>query len=428
MQPQFVDVPVGRVFLYLENPRHEPVETEPQAIERLCATEDVYALARDIAKFGLSPLERLALVPTGKKSATSQNYVVPEGNRRMCAIKLLNDPDLAPAALRKPFEKLSQSWSPIATIPGAVFESLADVRHWLDRTHNGPQGGIGRKAWNADQKARFDGGNKNKPAQAFLDYAEREKMITAADRKGKLTTVQRFLGNVVFKETLGFDQTNPDDFGRTRPKADFDVIAKRFVQDLVVGKNVNSRMNKNEITGYGRRMGTLEGLTGERIETESLASEPEAGKAKATRRKKPKKPEKAKHVQYEEMIFNALRSYGNEKLQSLYHSICSIDLDPHTPIVAVGTWSFFETLTACAGRNDGVSFESFLSKNRLQGFGIKGDLVSLRSAMERVREFGNTTKHHPLAAAFNGDQLHNDMNTLKEVILKCIQEAVKQGI
>ncbi len=38
------------------------------------------------------------------------------------------------------------------------------------------------------------------------------------------------------------DQTNPDELARTRPKAEFDAIARRFIRDLVEGKSVNSRM------------------------------------------------------------------------------------------------------------------------------------------------------------------------------------------
>ena len=46
--PEFIDVPVSRIFLHLQNPRHEPLETEAEVIERLCGKEDIYPLARDI--------------------------------------------------------------------------------------------------------------------------------------------------------------------------------------------------------------------------------------------------------------------------------------------------------------------------------------------------------------------------------------------
>ncbi|MEC9364083.1 MAG: hypothetical protein VYC42_12760, partial [Pseudomonadota bacterium] len=136
---------VRNIFLSLSNPRHEEVESEQKAIERLCAKENIYALARDIAKIGLNPLERFALIPVDKRKAVgpAARYHVAEGNRRMCALKLLNDPDLAPPKLRKSFEKLAASSTPIKAVPGAVFTDAEAVRVWLDRIHNGPQDGIG---------------------------------------------------------------------------------------------------------------------------------------------------------------------------------------------------------------------------------------------------------------------------------------------
>ena len=358
----------------------------------------------------------------GKGGGAHTNFFAAEGNRRICALKLLNDPELAPAHLRKAFKKISADSIAPTAVPGKVFDDFATARPWLDRIHKGEQGGIGRREWNAEQKQRFDGGSKNKAAQALLDYAEAEKMISEEEREGKLTTVQRFLVNDIFCETLGLDKSTPDDIRRTRPKEEFDTIVRRFIRDLIKKKDVHSRMNKEAIIDYARPLNSIPAVTATRIEAESLSTGA-SGKTKKSGRKKPKKPEKIRHVQYEEGIFLALRNFGNEKLSSLYHSISTIDLDPHTPLVAVGTWSFLESLTACAGRNDGTSFEAFLSNAKLNTYGLAGEKTSLRAAMVRIRECGNTTKHHPFAATFNGDQLNNDMTTLKSVILKCIEEA-----
>jgi hypothetical protein len=65
-------VPVSRIFLGLSNPRHEPCDAEAKVIARLCEKEDVYPLARDIVKHGLSPLERFALVPLDKRKSGRQ--------------------------------------------------------------------------------------------------------------------------------------------------------------------------------------------------------------------------------------------------------------------------------------------------------------------------------------------------------------------
>ena len=422
-------VSLGRIFLNLENPRHEPVMTEASAIERLCAKEDVLALARDIVHYGTNPLELVGLVPVDAKKTDEGNpsYFVAEGNRRICALKLLNDPELAPANLRKSFGNLAKNWSPAKTISSAVFPSLKEARLWMGRIHNGPQGGIGRKDWNSEQKTRFDGSSKNKIAQTLLDYAEKRKMISAEERKRKLTTAQRFLSNDVFRETLGVESADPDNLSRIRPRSEFDTILQRFVRDLADGDKVHSRMNKDSIIDYTRGLNGLAGVTATRIDPEPLSEGTKAEKAKNARPKTPKKPEKAIHVHYHEEVEQALRTLGNTKLESLYYSICSIELEKHTPIICVGVWSFFETLTACAGRNEGTSFDAFLSKNKLAAYGIAGDTQALRSAMRRILEYGNTTKHHPIAATFNGDQLSNDMNALQDVILKCIAEAIKRA-
>jgi len=414
-------VPIGRIFLDLTNPRHVPFETEDECIAYLCQHEDVWPLARDIAAIGLNPLERVALIPIkGQKNA----YTMAEGNRRLCALKLLADPDRAPARHRKWLETLAAHRPPPKAFAGVVFDSEDEVRPWLERMHNGAYDGRGRRAWNAEQSQRYSGSNKNKVAQGFLDYAVKEGLISEEDRKGKLTTVQRFIGIDVFREALGLDQTNPEDLARTRPKAEFDTIARRFIRDLIDGSSVNSRMNKAKIIEYARPLNSLPGVTASRTEPESLGSAAEgASAAKARQVRKPRKPEKVRHLQYAEEIASALNSYGNHKLQSLYHSICTVELEAHTPLVCIGAWAFMETLTACAGRNDGTSFNDFLSSNRLATYGLSGSKIAIRGALSRMQEYGNTTKHHALAATFNGDQLNNDLAVLEPVILKCIEGA-----
>lgn len=413
---------LSRIFLLHSNPRHGPFDSEAESINYLCDKEDVYSLARDIVKNGLNPLELCGVIPADKKQ-TGGTFFVAEGNRRICALKLLSDPELAPPKFRKQFAKLSEGWTPVKNVAAVKFADIDTVRIWLDRIHNGAQGGIGRRQWNPEQKARFDGGNKNKASQALLDYAEQEGMISSEQRDGKLTTVQRFLSNQTFRESLGFDQDNPELPSRTRPKEDFDTILKRFIRDLVGKEDVNSRMNKKEIVDYARPLNNIRGLTGTRIDPEPLGGCPATSKTKATRKKKPKKPEKAKHVQYEEEIFQALKSYGNKKLESLYHSICDIELEHHSPLIAVGMWSFFETLTACQGRKDGTDFHGYLTASKLSSIGVAGKTTALSEALKRISQFGNTTKHHAVLAAFAGDQLNNDMTALKEVVLKCVDDA-----
>jgi hypothetical protein len=88
-------------------------------------------------------------------------------------------------------------------------------------------------------------------------------------------------------------------------------------------------------------------------------------------------------------------------------------------------WAFLESLTARAGRTVTTDFQAFFSKDRLTTYGLsrgKGD-KSISEALRRVSASGDVSKHDPTAAMFNGEQLANDMDTLKNVIVKCAEEA-----
>ncbi len=80
-------------------------------------------MAKDIAEHGLNPLELLALITLDD---TKAGYYVSEGNRRICAIKLLNDPELAPAKHRKTFEKIAEN---IEAIVGDNLHSISIIQY-----------------------------------------------------------------------------------------------------------------------------------------------------------------------------------------------------------------------------------------------------------------------------------------------------------
>ena len=130
------------IYLDHENPRHEPYDTQDDVITYLCKDEEVMSLARDIVRHGLNPMELLGVLP-GKAKDT---WIAAEGNRRICALKLLNDPELAPPEQRAFFEKLSANWSPIVEVPVVKFEDKDAVQLWLDRIHQGPNNGVGSQA------------------------------------------------------------------------------------------------------------------------------------------------------------------------------------------------------------------------------------------------------------------------------------------
>ena len=418
------EIPIARLFLQFDNPRFEAVENEDEAIERLCLDENVYPLATDIVEEGLNPLEYFAMVPvdSAKRLTAKSSFYVAEGNRRLCAIKLLNDPDRAPAKFKKPFQKLAENWEPISSVPGVVFHDQKRLRTWLDRLHGGEIGGIGRKSWNSEQKQRFAGEGRNQLAQSILDYAEDRGLITKDQRKGKLTTVQRFMSNQLLREAIGIDASDLSNIKITRPADEVDKLLSIFFGDLLNGEKVNSRKNKPQIVEYSREIVSETELSGERHPPRSLGGKKSDASKRSKRKKVPPPPEN-KYIAHEIEISESLERLDNYKLRSLYHSITDIELKGHCPLIAVGVWSFFETMSAVAGRKNSTDFVAFFSKTKLQSYGLSGQAKPIRSALGRIQEFGNHTKHHPISAAFNGEQINNDMATLKDLVIKCLEEA-----
>ncbi|WP_415279681.1 hypothetical protein [Brucella sp. BZ] len=419
-------IKIARINLDQENPRHEPYATQDEAIAYLCKDEYVPALARDIAKHGLNPLEMLAVLPGKAKNS----FVAAEGNRRLCAIKLLNDPDRAPPNLRKSFEKLSKNWQPITEVPCVKFESRAQVQLWLDRVHQGLNGGVGRKDWNADQKARNSGEKKNKTALAVLDYAEENGLITSEQRKKKLTTVQRYMSNPLMREALGIDLSDPDEVGVNRPKQDFDLLLRTFTEDLLSDdkdSEVTSRKNKEDISAYARKLSRTGGLTGQTIESEPITRPTAVTEIEAKPEKpKPKNPTPPTKINYDEEIAAKLEQLKNFKLQNLYYSICDVSLKNHTPLIAVGVWSFMESLAKKMGSDN--DFYSYFNAGRLSllGLGDKQKTAGLRQAIQRISHYGNTTKHDEESANFNAPQLANDMDKMCQFLKVCLDEVLSK--
>ena len=418
-------IDIGRIFLDLENPRHEPYDSESQVIDYLCRYENVLPLARDIAKFGLNPWEMLAVIPDDDSApGADKGFIAAEGNRRLCACKLLDDPDRAPAKFRKQFEELALEYDAPEQLTCMIFADKESVRMWLGRIHEGQQGGIGRKQWNADQTARHSGSSKNKIALAVLDYAEEAEFISPEGRRGKLTTVQRYLVSAAVRDALGIDASDLNNIRRNRPKAEFDTLLQRFLADLASGY-VNSRSNKEQHEAYARELSATQGQSHQQCAPEPFASEKPKPKSPATVKPKKRKPRRI--VPFEQEIMDRLEALGGDKLPSLYNSICSVPLDVHTPLVSIGAWAFLESLSAKAGRNVDTDFLSFFSKERLQRYGLPTGKSgkALAEALRHLSHSGDVTKHDPSAAFFNSEQLINDLETLKELIVQCADEAAE---
>ncbi|MBB3212579.1 hypothetical protein FHW67_001862 [Herbaspirillum sp. Sphag1AN] len=252
-------IKLSRVYLDNANPRHDPIENELEIIAYLIEKENVKQLARHISEVGgTSPLERIAVFPHPK---IKDAFIAAEGNRRVCAFKLLADPDKANTeANKKYFRKLAAN---MERVPNAfemvVFEDRKESRSWISLRHEGEQNGIGTRTWDARQITRFNAqsegaSNPNIQASLLIEYARREHLLKA-DRIDELsiTTLTRYLSNPVFRHVLGLIDTKT--LTISVAVEEFNRVVIKFLNDaLDPASEVGSRSTAADRKAYGEKL------------------------------------------------------------------------------------------------------------------------------------------------------------------------------
>jgi hypothetical protein len=249
-----IKVPLVKLHLDMKNPRHEPVATEAEAIKQLYEVEKVAVLAADIVEQrAMSPLDMIGVIAM---PGNPGHYVAVEGNRRMCALLLLNDPDRAPTAeARVRMKELSARITLPVAISVVRFETREEAHYWIGLRHLGPQEGQGLKKWTSIQKSRAtDGGGDNVLAVAVLDRAREGKWF-AADSLPAVTTLTRYLRNREIRASLGLGHHRALEF--THEPSEVDMALKQFLQDAMpTGSEkpprVNSRSKDGDRATYAR--------------------------------------------------------------------------------------------------------------------------------------------------------------------------------
>jgi hypothetical protein len=254
-------VEIDRIYLDNNNPRHDPIDSEPGVIAHLVREESVKQLARHIASIGgTSPLERMGVIP---HPSIASAYVSAEGNRRLCALKLLADPDKADTeANKKYFRELAKKLGDtISTMEIVIFPSREAARPWVALRHEGEQDGIGTRPWNPSQKARFNASgespkNPNIQATRLIDYARRRNLLPREELdKVSVTTITRFLHTQAVRDTLGLRDNKT--LTITVLQEEFDHAITRLLTDAFTpGSGVHSRTNSDDRRSYAENLRT----------------------------------------------------------------------------------------------------------------------------------------------------------------------------
>jgi hypothetical protein len=371
------DVDISRIYLANNNPRHDPIENEPEIIQHLIAEEKVKQLARHIASAGhISPLERIAVVPHPN---VKDAYIAAEGNRRICALKLLADPDKADTdANKKFFRTLSSGMggTPIK-LEAVIFRDMETARPWMSLRHEGEQDGVGTRPWDPNQTARFNaqGANAQNPniqASLLLDYARNQNLLQLSDLDAiSITTMTRYLSNPVFRDTLGLADSKT--LNISVPIDEFNRVVTRFLMDILdPNSGVNSRTKIEQRKAYANKLRT-EGVaptTRGLAITDSTSISPytkgnaeKAGK-KSTAQRSTRNPENRGHI----IPSKFTASISNKILKRLYDELKGLDAVTYPFAATYLLRAVIEQVTTL-----------FLKKN-----GITTDKLELNVKLEKV--------------------------------------------
>lgn len=167
-----VRIEIDKLELDLDNPRHGKVSTPEAAIEYLVEKERVIPLALHIAEKGLNPMDLFGV----KKRVGQEVYTSVEGNRRVCALLLLHDPERMPKGYPKRAKVVEKLEIAIAANPlpksvnCVVFKSRKAAMPWIETMHYA-ESEVRRRRWTPDQQGRAMGGGRNYDALQVLDMA-----------------------------------------------------------------------------------------------------------------------------------------------------------------------------------------------------------------------------------------------------------------
>ena len=188
IKPQFLDISLSDLKTDSFNPRMPKSfhgKSDEDIINYLLLESSLVELMQAIGENGFFPGEQLLVVQD-----EDEKYTVIEGNRRLTAVRLLNDPTLAKVQTKKVNKVYNETQHKPKSIPCLVFPARDEILKYLGYRHI-----TGIHTWKLLEKARYISGLREK---LFFDEG-----IDSASRK-----IAKMIGSrmdYVRRLLVGFD-------------------------------------------------------------------------------------------------------------------------------------------------------------------------------------------------------------------------------
>lgn len=227
---------INDIFLDNQNPRLNTIyEQQEDSIKELLkfSEEKIYNLIVDISEKGLNPFENIGV------TKEENRYIVLEGNRRICALKILKNHELIKKISLNLYKKISKFKTNIDKIEVIYFPNREKANEWIKLLHTGENLGKGRVSWNTKNKRLFDLRNSRplNTVEKFINTFNKKSTLSDEflEKIGnlKLTNLERTISDPNIKEALGIEKIGNNKYNFDNINID---VADKLMFDMIARK------------------------------------------------------------------------------------------------------------------------------------------------------------------------------------------------
>ncbi|MFA6729925.1 MAG: hypothetical protein WC152_03500 [Candidatus Izemoplasmatales bacterium] len=256
---------ITQLLLNSTNPRFDPVQHQVETIEAMLKDQGdkLVVLAKHIVANGLNPAELIIVQPKD-----NNQWVIREGNRRITALKILNQPTLIPdayAKIKRDIKDLSNSTNNdlFKNINCVVINDEKVINEWIRLKHTGQNEGAGVVSWDTLQSSRFQAQVSGKPDAKMLFYELLSSLfeIPIKIRENfsniKKTNFDRLIGDPCIRHLLCIDYSNGE-YSLNKGVNEFllEVLKDLAITDISVGKIYSKKDRQKYIEELRARIST----------------------------------------------------------------------------------------------------------------------------------------------------------------------------
>jgi hypothetical protein len=270
--PEIIQIKPADLLIDEQNPRiSQPNAGQHKALQSLASLQNkkLQKLAEHIVQNGVNPADLPIVMPF--KDDLSR-FVVLEGNRRLAALRALENPELlvnfVDTGVLKAIRRLSSQYqdNPAEQVQCLVVKDREEARPWIELRHTGENEGAGIVPWGHEESGRFRARSGTLPvASQALNFLEsRGDLTPEARKKIPVTSLKRLIDTPEVRLKLGLEV----EAGRLSMLADATHVARALL--YVVNRLSSGKTKVTDIYHRDQRISFANQLPTDVIVTTTL--------------------------------------------------------------------------------------------------------------------------------------------------------------